>query len=331
MPMQAVLYRSYGGPEVLQLEERPIPEPGPAELRMRVQAAPVMFFDICNRRGDFAARDYYAQDSVFPITPSFQGSGVVEAVGSEVKRFREGDRVVWSWGAGSYAPYVVIPEKRLISVPDDIDMEQVAGGLIQGFLAYKVTHEAYPLAPGEWCLVQAAAGGVGSLICQMAKLRGAQVIGVTSTREKAKIAMAAGADHVVVSTEADVPQEVKRITGGGVRVVYDGVGKDAFEMNLDSLATRGYLIIFGQASGFVPPFDLTVLRDKGGLYLHRYSVEHYFTDWPDWDYVDRLFTWMRSGEVSVRIDRRYPLTEVAAAHTAVERRQAAGRVLLIPS
>lgn len=330
MPMQAVLIRSYGGPEVLRLEERSIPEPGPGEVLVRVQAAPVMFFDICNRRGDFAARDYYAQACVLPIAPSFQGGGVVHEVGMGVRRFAEGDRVVWAWGTGTYAPYVVVPEKRLISLPDDIDMEQAAGGLIQAFLAYKLTHEAYPLARGEWCLVPAAAGGVGSLICQFAKLRGARVIGVTSTREKARIAVAAGADHVVVSSEADVAREVRRITGVGVQVVYDGVGKDAFEMNLDSLASRGYLILFGQASGFVPPIDLTVLRDRGGLYLHRFSVEHYFGDWPDRDYVQRLFTWMRAGDVTIRIDGRYPLSEVMAAHEAVEQRKTAGRVLLIP-
>lgn len=330
MPMQAVLIRSYGGPEVLHLEERSIPEPGPGEVLVRVQAAPVMFFDICNRRGDFAARDYYAQASVLPIAPSFQGGGVVHEVGMGVRRFAEGDRVVWAWGTGTYAPYVVVPEKRLIGLPDDIDMEQAAGGLIQAFLAYKLTHEAYPLARGEWCLVQAAAGGVGSLVCQFAKLRGARVIGVTSTREKARIAVAAGADHVVVSSEADVAREVRRITGVGVQVVYDGVGKDAFEMNLDSLASRGYLILFGQASGFVPPIDLTVLRDRGGLYLHRFSVEHYFGDWPDRDYVQRLFTWMRAGDVTIRIDGRYPLSEVMAAHEAVEQRKTAGRVLLIP-
>lgn len=330
MSMQAVLIRSYGGPEVLRLEERSIPEPGPGEVLVRVQAAPVMFFDICNRRGDFAARDYYAQASVLPIAPSFQGGGVVHEVGMGVRRFAEGDRVVWAWGTGTYAPYVVVPEKRLISLPDDIDMEQAAGGLIQAFLAYKLTHEAYPLARGEWCLVPAAAGGVGSLVCQLAKLRGARVIGVTSTREKARIAVAAGADHVVVSSEADVAREVRRITGVGVQVVYDGVGKDAFEMNLGSLASRGYLILFGQASGFVPPIDLTVLRDRGGLYLHRFSVEHYFGDWPDRDYVQRLFTWMRAGDVTIRIDGRYPLTEVMAAHEAVEQRKTAGRVLLIP-
>lgn len=331
MTMQAVIIRSYGGPEVLHLEECSIPEPGAGEARVQVQVAPVMFFDICNRRGDFAARDYYAGDSAFPIAPSFQGGGVVHDVGMGVRRFKEGDRVVWSWGKGSYAPYAVVPEKRLIKLPDDIDMEQAAGGLIQAFLAYKLTHEAYPLVRDEWCLVQAAAGGVGSLVCQMAKLRGAKVIGVTSTKEKARIARQAGADHVVVSSEADVPREVQRITGVGVRVVYDGVGKDTFEMNLDSLGCRGYLIVFGQASGFVPPFDLTVLRDRGGLYLHRFSVEHYFADWPDRDYVQRLFNWIRAGDVTVRIDRRYPLTEVMEAHAAVEQRQTAGRVLLIPS
>jgi NADPH2:quinone reductase len=330
MTMRAVRVHSYGAPEVLQLGEYEIPVPKAGEVLVEVTVAAVSFYDICNRRGDFADRNYYKEAAVLPLSPGYQGGGVVAAVGGDVTSVGVGDRVAWLGGSGSYATHMTIPAAFLIPVPDDIDLEQVAGCVVQGLVAYKVTHEAYPVQPGEWCLVQAAAGGVGSLICQLAKLRGAKVIGVTSSEQKVPIAHQAGADEVLLSTRDDLAAEVKRITGGGVRVVYDGVGKDAFDMNLDSLAPRGYLVIYGQTSGFVPPFDLMTLQDKGGLYLTRWVLQHYVSAWPDQDYVDKLFGWMRSGELVVHIDRRLPLDKAVEAHAAVEGRQTAGRVMLVP-
>ncbi|BCB74383.1 quinone oxidoreductase [Phytohabitans flavus] len=331
MTMQIVRAHSYGGPEVLAVEELKLSPPGPGQALVEIAAAAVTFYDVCNRRGDFADRDYYKDEAVLPLSPGYQGAGVVVEVGPDVTDVRPGDRVVWIWGSGAYATHVVVPTASLIPVPDDIDMEQMAGALIQAFVALKLTSETYPVAAGEWCLVQSAAGGVGSLLCQMAKLRGAKVIGVASTEEKAAVAREAGADEVIVSTTADVPAEVKRITGGpGVRVVYDGVGKDTFDDNLDSIAPRGYLIVYGQSSGFVPPLDLMTLQNKGSLYLNRFTIDYYFTSWPDQDYLEKLYGWMRSGDVSVRIDRRYPLEQAAEAHAAVEFRKSAGRVLLVP-
>ncbi|OPF81146.1 alcohol dehydrogenase [Streptomyces antioxidans] len=329
--MRILRHYSYGGPTVLQLDEEEIPTPGPGEVRLRVKATPVVFYDICNRRGDFATKKHYEDESVLPISPGYQGAGIVEEVGPEVDNVRVGDRVAWAAGSGACATHVIQPVEQLIPIPDDIDLHQVAGGLYQAYVAYSLTHEAYPLQPDEWCVVQSAAGGVGQLICQLARVRGARVIGVTSTEEKAKVAEESGASEVIVSSTSDVAAEVRRITGGaGARVVYDGVGKDAFETNMDSLGLRGYLVIYGQSSGFVPPFDLMALQEKGGLYLTRWSPLCYLTRWPDENHVANLYRWLRSGELTVRIDRSYPLTEASEAHRVVEQRESAGRVLLLP-
>jgi NADPH:quinone reductase len=230
---------------------------------------------------------------------------------------------------GAYATHVVAPAAVVVPVPEGVDLGEAAGVLIQGLLAYKITHEAHPLEPGDWVMVQAAAGGVGSLITQYAKRRGARVIGVVSSEHKVAVAKEAGADEVLLST-GDVVADVRRITGKGVSVVYDGAGKDTFDTNLDSLAPRGYLIVYGQASGFVPPFDLMRLNDKGSLFVTRFCLPHYFDEWPPKEFLAELFEQMRKGEIVVRIDGRYPLADAAAAHKAVESRESAGRVLLVP-
>lgn len=331
MTMRVLRHYTYGAPEVLRLDEAEIPTPGPGQVRARVAAAPVMFYDISNRRGDFANRKLYQDESILPLAPGYQGAGYVDEVGPDVEGFAVGDRVAWAAGDSSCATHVIQPAAQLIPVPDDIDLEAMAGGLYQAYVAYSLTHQAYPLAEGDWCLVQSAAGGVGQLISQLAKVRGAKVIGVVSTSEKAKVAEQFGADEVIVAGEVDVAKEVRRITDGeGVRVVYDGVGKDAFETNLDSLGLRGYLVIYGQSSGFVPPFDLMELQEKGGIYLTRWTPMSYLKKWPDEDHLANLYRWLRSGELTVHIDRRYPLAEAAAAHRAVEDRETAGRVLLVP-
>jgi NADPH2:quinone reductase len=330
--MQIVRHHAFGGPEVLQLEELVLPEPGPGEALVRTAAAAVTFFDILNRRGDLAARDYYRQDAQLPLSPGYQGAGFVERLGPGVTDVQVGDRVAWALASGSYATHVIAPAGQLVAVPNDIDLGESAGLLVQGLLAYKLTHEAYPLAEGDWCLVQSAAGGVGSLLVQFAKARGARVIGVTSTEQKAVLAVKDGCDEVIVSSTSDIALEARRITGGeGVRVVYDAVGKDTFEANLDSLAPRGYLVNFGQASGFVPPLDLMTLNDRGGLFVTRFCLPPYFDEsWPPRKFLDRAFGWMREGKLTVRIDSRFPLADAADAHAAVEQRSTAGRVLLVP-
>ncbi len=330
--MQIIRQYAYGAPEVLVLDELELSDPGPGEVRVRTYAAAVTFFDIMNRRGDLVDRQYYEADTVLPIESGYQGSGFVEALGPGVTEVGVGDRVLWGVPSGAYATHLIVPVTQLIPVPADIDLGQAAGMPAQMLLSYKLTHEAYALKPDDWCLVQSAAGGVGSLVTQFARMRGARVIGVVSTEQKAVVAKEAGANEVIVSTTCpDVAAEVKRITGGGVRVVYDAVGKDTFEANLDSLAPRGYLVSYGQASGFVPPFDLMALNDKGSLYVTRFRLECFIDEpWPLRQFFDQAFAWMRAGEIVVRIDSTYPLSEAAAAHRAVEERRTSGRVLLLP-
>jgi NADPH:quinone reductase len=331
--MQIIRQHAFGAPEVLVLEELELPEPGPGEVRVATRAAAVTFFDIMNRRGDLVDREYYEADAVLPIEPGYQGAGLLEALGPDVTGYAVGDRVLWGVGSGAYATHLNVPASQLFRVPDDIDLGQAVAGIpVQVLLSYKLTHEAYPLQPGDWCLVQSAAGGAGSLITQFARMRGARVIGVVSTDQKAVVAKEAGANEVIVSgTCPDIAAEVKRITGTGVRVVYDGVGKDTFEANLDSLAPRGYLVSYGQSSGFVPPFDLMTLNDKGSVYVTRFRLECFLDEpWPPSEFYDQVFAWMRSGELVIRVDSSYPLSQAAQAHRAVEERRTSGRVLLVP-
>jgi NADPH2:quinone reductase len=218
---------------------------------------------------------------------------------------------------------------RLIRIPEGISFEQAAAGMNQGFLAYAFTHFAYPVKAGDWCLIQAAAGGLGLLLCQIAKIRGGRVIGVTSTAEKARFVQEAGAEAVILSTKSDISKEARRITEGrGVSVVYDGVGKDTFAANLDSLAPGGYLVIYGQSSGYVPPFDLMTLQEKGSLFLTRTNGLPYLKEYPH--YLERFVDWVKQGKLSIKIDRAYPLAEAGRAHAAFEQRQVSGRLLLLP-
>ena len=233
------------------------------------------------------------------------------------------------FAGSSYATHAVAPAGWLIPVPDGISIEQAAAGMNQGFLAYAFTHFAYPVKPGDWCLIQAAAGGIGLLLCQMVKIREGRVIGVTSTAEKGEVVRAAGADEVIISKQSDIAKEAKRITGGsGVSVVYDGVGKDTFEASLDSLAPGGYLVVYGQSSGYVPPFDLMKLQEKGSVFLTRTNGRPYFKEYPQ--YLEQFGPWVKQEKLSIRIDRTYPMADAAQAHAAFEQRQISGRVLLLP-
>jgi NADPH:quinone reductase len=329
MTAQAVRIHAYGGPEVIKLEEILPPTPGPGQVLVRVKAASVNFLDVQKRRGELVGQAFYKHvgGDQLPTTLGSQGVGVVETVGADVSNVQLGDRV--SFVGDSYATHAVVAAPRLIRIPDELSFEQAAAGMNQGFLAYAFTHFAYPIKAGDWCLVQAAAGGIGLLLCQMAKIRGGRVIGVTSSETKAEFVREAGADEVVISKKVDVAKEARRITDGrGVSVVFDGVGKDTFAENLDSLALGGYLVIYGQSSGYIPPFDLMTLQEKGSLFLTRTNGLPYLKEYPH--YLERLVDWVKQGEISIRIDRTYPLAEAAKAHTAFEQRQISGRVLLIP-
>jgi NADPH2:quinone reductase len=335
--MRAIRIHAYGGPDVMQLEELPTPVPRSGEALVRIQAASVNFLDVQKRRGELVGQAFYhragGSEPDLPATLGSQGVGVVEALGPEVNNTKVGARVAF-WG-DSYATHALVPAQRLIAIPEEITFEQAAAGMNQGFLAYVFTHFVYPIKPGDWCLVQAAAGGIGLLLCQMAKFRQGRVIGVTSTSDKATFVKQAGADEVILSRQpdgtkpSDIAKEVRRITDGrGVSVVYDGVGKDTFEANLDSLAPAGYLVIYGQSSGYVPPFDLMTLQEKGSLFLTRTNALPYVKEYQG--YLKHFAGWIREGKLSIRIHRTYPLVEAAQAHAAFEQRQVVGRVLLLP-
>ena len=327
--MQAIRIHSYGGPEVMRLEELPTPVPAAGEALLRIHAASVNFIDIQRRRGELAGQAFYARHTGNEL-PSFMGSqgvGTVEALGASVTNFTPCDRVSF-WG-NSYATHIALPAARLIRIPDELNFEIAAAGLNQGFIAYAFTHHAYPVKPRDWCLVQAAAGGIGLLLCQMAKIRGGRVIGVTSTDEKAAFVREAGADEVIISSRSNIATEVRRITDNrGVNVVYDGVGKDTFEANLDSLAPAGYLVIYGQSSGYVPPLDLMRLQEKGSLFVTRANALPWIGEYPR--YLQQFVHWIQEGRVSVRIAAKYPLAEATQAHAAFEQRLISGRLLLLP-
>jgi NADPH:quinone reductase len=327
--MQAIRIHAYGSPEVMHLEELPTPVPAAGEALVRIHAASVNFIDVQKRRGELAGQAFYARHTgnELPAFLGSQGVGTIEALGAGVTNLTLGDRVSF-WGS-SYATHIALPAARLIRIPDELSFEIAAAGLNQGFIAYAFTHHAYPVKPGDWCLIQAAAGGIGLLLCQMARIRGGHVIGVTSTDEKAKFVCEAGAGEVIISSRSDIAKEVRRITDNrGVNIVYDGVGKDTFEANLDSLAPAGYLVIYGQSSGYVPPFDLMRLQEKGSLFVTRANALPWIGEHPR--YLQQFVHWIQEGHLSVRIARTFPLADAPKAHAAFEQRQISGRLLLLP-
>jgi NADPH:quinone reductase len=321
--MKAIVVRRTGDASVLQLEEVDDPKPGPGEALVRIEAAGVNFIDVYQRTGLYSRP--------LPFTPGSEGAGTVAAVGDGVTELRAGDRVVSESFRGSYAELSVAAADRLVRIPDRVATEVAAAAMLQGLTAQYLTTSTYALKAGDWCVVQAAAGGVGLLLCQLGAMRRAHVIGTASTPEKQASARAAGAEHAL--GYAELLPEVKRLTGGrGVQVVYDSVGQSTFNSSLDALAPRGLLVSFGQSSGPVPPIDPLVLSRKGSLFLTRPTLAHYV---PTRDELvarsHNLFRWVEEGTIHVRIDRRVPLAAAADAHRALESRQTSGKVLLEPS
>ena len=322
--MKAIRVHECGGPEALRYEEIPQPEPGPGEARVRIEAAGLNFIDIYHRTGQYPVPT--------PFTPGVEGAGVVDAIGPGVSEVKPGDRVAYAMQRGSYAEYAVVPARLLVPIPAGISTQQAAAVMLQGMTAHYLAFSTYPLRAGDTALIHAAAGGVGLLLVQLAKRCRARVIGTVSTEEKARLAQEAGADEVIRYTEVDFEEEVKRLTAGrGVDVVYDSVGKTTFDKSLNCLRPRGYLVLYGQASGAVPPIDPQILNAKGSLFLTRPSLGHYIADRTELlQRAGDLFRWMQSGELQVRIDRTWPLAEAAEAHRYMEARQTKGKVLLIP-
>ena len=324
MQMKAIRVHQPGGPEVMQLDELPLPEPGPGEARVRVEVAGVNFTDVQRRKG--------RAGMPLPIPLGREGAGRVEAVGSGVTEVKAGDRVAWSSVDGTYATHAIVPADRLVELPASLTFQDGAAAMLQGMTAHFLTHTTYPLKQGDTCLVHAAAGGMGLLLCQIAKMRGARVIGTTSTPAKAELAREAGADEVILYTEQDFAVEARRLTGGkGLQVVYDAVGKDTFEKSLECLAPRGCLALYGEASGPVPPVDPVVLSAKGSLFLTRPLLGHYTATREELlERAGDVLGWVAAGRLKLRIDRTYPLAEAAAAHRALEGRATTGKLLLVP-
>jgi NADPH2:quinone reductase len=322
--MKAIRIQETGGPDVLKLEEVEAPEPGPRQVRVRVAAVGVNFIDVYFRLGLYPAKP--------PFTPGREGAGVVDAVGPNVTGFTIGDRVAFSNEPASYAQSVVAPPERLVKVPDDVSLEMAAAVMLQGMTAHYLSHDTFPLRPGHVALVLAAAGGVGRLLVQMAVRRGARVIGAASTEEKGALARSAGASDVILYRQKDLAEEARSLTGGeGVHVVYDSVGKDTFAKSLNSLRPRGMLALYGQSSGPVEPLDPQVLNQKGSLFLTRPTLAHYVADRRELEKrAGDIFGWMRTGQLDVRIDKTFPLSQAAEAHRYIEAGKTTGKVLLIP-
>jgi len=321
--MRIVQVRETGGPEKMQLVDVPKPAPGPRQALVRIAASGVNFIDIYYRTGLYKAD--------LPVTLGNEAAGTVDAIGPEVTEVAPGDRVAYAMTRGSYAEYAVVPAAQLVKIPDSVDFRTAAAAMLQGMTAHYLTHSTYTLNNGDTCLVHAAAGGAGGLIVQMAKMRGARVFGTVSSETKARIAREHGADEAIVYTERDFETEVKRLTGGrGVDVVYDSVGKTTFEKSLNCLRPRGLVVLFGQSSGPVPPFDLTNLNTKGSLYITRPSLGFYVLTRDEllWRAGDVL-KWISEGTLRLRIDRTYPLAEAAAAHRDLEGRKTTGKLLLV--
>lgn len=323
--MHAIRVHKTGGPEVLTYEEAPEPQPGKGEALIRLSAVGVNFIDIYYRTGVYHKE--------MPFIPGEEGAGTVESVGEGVTSVRSGDRVAYTSVAGAYAEKVVVPADRLVKLPENVGFNEGAAAMLQGMTAQYLSATTYPIRKGDRVLIHAAAGGVGLLLVQLAKRRGATVIGTVSTEEKASLASGAGADHTILYTQTDFAEEVKKISGGrGVHVVYDSVGKDTFDRSLSCLAPRGCMVSFGQSSGKVGPFDIYRLSAGGSLFLTRPTLGHYITSREELEErAAEVLGLVSTGGLSLRIGQILPLEEAEKAHTLLASRKTTGKVLLIPA
>ena len=320
--MKAIRIHTFGGPEVLQLDDVPVPETGPGQVLVRIQAIGVNFIDIYHRTGLYKAD--------LPVTLGMEAAGVVEAVGEGFTQLAPGDRVAYCMTRGSYAEYAVIPAWQAIRIPDSLDFESAAAAMLQGMTAHYLTHSTFDLKPGDTALVHAAAGGTGRLIVQMAKMRGARVIATTSSAAKAEIVRRTGADEIILYATQDFEAEAKRLTDGrGVDVVYDSVGASTFEKSINSLRQRGMMVTFGNASGPVPPIEPLLLSQKGSLFLTRPTLLSYCATPEElrWRASDVL-NWVAEGKLTLHIEKVYPLAEAARAHIDLASRRTTGKLLL---
>ncbi len=323
--MKAIRIHAPGGPEALKFEDVPEPTPATGQALVKLDAAGVNFIDVYFRTGQYKAP--------LPLTIGLEGAGAVTAVGPGVSEIKVGDKVAWTGVPGSYAQMNVVPVDRLVKLPAGLAPKDGAAAMLQGMTAHYLVKSSYPLKKGDWCLVQAAAGGMGLLLCQLGKMLGATVIGTVSTEEKAALAKAAGAEHVILYTKHDFEAEVKRITNSrGVDVVYDGVGATTFDKGLSCLRPRGFMILFGAASGPVPALDLQVLNTRGSLFVQRPSLNHHIATREELvQRAGEVLGWIRDGKLKLRVEHQFPLAQAADAHKALEGRKTTGKILLIPN
>lgn len=322
--MKAIQVEKTGGPEVLTLADVAVPRPKPNEAVVRIAAAGVNFIDVYFREGRYP--------TALPFIDGQEAAGVVTEVGSEVKSLKPGDRVAYTGILGAYAEYAAGPADRLVRVPDGITDQQAAAAMLQGMTAHYLVYSCYPLKKGETALIHAAAGGMGLLLVQMAKNIGARVIGTAGSDQKARLAREAGADEVILYSHQDFETETRRLTDGrGVDVVYDGVGKTTFDKDLNILRPRGYLVLYGGASGAVPPFDPIKLSQKGSLFLTRPTLVNYIATRHELEQRSRdVFNMISAGKVKLRIAHTYKLADAQQAHRDLEGRKTTGKLLLLP-
>jgi len=322
--MKAIQIKNPGGPEAMELVDIPVPEPRPNEAVLKLAACGVNFIDVYQREGRYKVP--------LPFILGQEGAGTVTAVGSEIKSVQKGDRVAWTGVMGGYAENAAIPADRLVPIPAGVTDQQAAATMLQGMTAHYLCHDTYPLKRGETTLIHAGAGGVGLLLVQMAHNIGARILATVSTEEKAKLAREAGADEVLLYTKSDFEAETKRLTAGkGVDVVYDSVGKTTFEKSLNVLRPRGMMVLYGGASGAVPPFDPIILTQKGSLFLTRPTLGNYIATREELlARAGALFGMISAGKLKLRIEHRYPLAEAQRAHQELEGRKTTGKLLLIP-
>jgi NADPH:quinone reductase len=323
--MRAVVIERHGGPEVLALTERPSPEAGPGQLLVDVEAAGVNYMDIYQRQG---LPPYDVGD--LPAVPGAEGAGTVAALGPGVDGVAVGDRVAWTGVPGSYAERTLLPADRAVPVPDGIDTRVAAAVMLQGATAHYLCHDTFPVSQGDVVVVHAAAGGVGLLLTQMVKQRGGVVVATTSTPEKAALALQAGADRV--TGYDDFGRLAKEVSGGaGAAVVYDGVGAATFDASLAALRRRGSMVLYGAASGPVPPFDLQRLQTGGSLFVTRPTLVHHVATRRELlRRTGDVFGWIRNGQLQVRIGATYPLEDAARAQEDLAARRTTGKLLLLP-
>ena len=322
--MKAIRVNAPGGPEVLHYEDVADPTPKAGEATVKVDAAGLNYIDVYQRSGQYKLN--------LPLTLGLEAGGTVTAVGPNVTEVKVGDKVAYTGVAGAYAQYAAVPAARLVTLPTGLSTRQGAAAMLQGLTAHYLACSTYPLKSGDTCLVHAAAGGVGLLLCQIAKMRGARVIGTVSTEEKAKLAREAGASDVILYTKQDFEAEVKRLTDGkGLQVVYDSVGQTTFDKGFNCLAPRGMMALYGQSSGHIGPFDLGVLNAKGSLFVTRPSLNHHIITRAELlERSNELLGWIRDGKLKLRTEFEFPLKDAADAHRALEGRKTTGKVLLIP-